>query len=221
MAEPIKITDDDDAWDDELLIQEYNRTVRLVDQRISEIESGDLGKTNEIRKEKRKSKNKDDSKELLWKPGDNCVAVFKEDGLEYEAKIVSIDQKYGCCVVKYLGYDNEECQYLQDLKPSRGLQSQLEQMQLGFVNCELEDEELSRGIQNMNTRPEFIPESPLQSQGTTPEFILPPPPTFLTSNLTEPLAKENDALASMLMSWYMCGFQTGYYTALKQMKVKE
>uniref|UniRef100_T1JR22 Tudor domain-containing protein n=1 Tax=Tetranychus urticae TaxID=32264 RepID=T1JR22_TETUR len=100
-------------------------------------------------------KNKDDSKELLWKPGDNCVAVFKEDGLEYEAKIVSIDQKYGCCVVKYLGYDND---------------SQLEQMQLGFVNCELEDEELSRGIQNIDTRPEFIPESPLQSQGTTQQL---------------------------------------------------
>lgn len=77
----------------------------------------------------------------------------------------------------------------------------------------------------MNTsRPEFVmPEIPTRANQEAPkaEFVLPPPPQFLVNNLSESLSKENDALASMLMSWYMCGYQTGYYTAIKQMKVKE
>lgn len=158
----------DDTWDDELLIQEYNRSVRLVDQRIEEIESGKVigtqvpitgdteVKVNEVKKDKRRNKKKNDSIELLWKPGDNCIAVFKDDGIEYEAQIVSIDHKYGCCVVKYLGYENEELQYLQDLKPSGGAASQLAQIKLFAANelpvdenadnCDLdEDEELVIG----------------------------------------------------------------------------
>lgn len=47
-----------------------------------------------------------------------------------------------------------------------------------------------------------------------PQFFSPPPPAFL--NPSDPLGKD-EQLSSMLMSWYMCGYHTGYYAALKQM----
>uniref|UniRef100_A0A915JU60 Survival motor neuron Tudor domain-containing protein n=1 Tax=Romanomermis culicivorax TaxID=13658 RepID=A0A915JU60_ROMCU len=48
-------------------------------------------------------------------------------------------------------------------------------------------------------------------------FAPPPvPPTFLTSNRSK--IDENEAMASMLMSWYMSGYHTGYYQALQDSK---
>lgn len=40
------------------------------------------------------------------------------------------------------------------------------------------------------------------------------PPT--TVPVTDPPKNETDARASMLMSWYMAGYQTGYYDAMKR-----
>ena len=56
--------------------------------------------------------------QLQWKAEDHCRAVFTEDGRLYEAVICSIDNSAGTCVVRYLGYGNEEEQALTDLLPS-------------------------------------------------------------------------------------------------------
>lgn len=58
-----------------------------------------------------------------WEVGEYCRATFAEDGTEYEGKLTSIEvdsdgNKYG--VVCYLGFENEETQWLDDLKPSEG-----------------------------------------------------------------------------------------------------
>lgn len=53
-----------------------------------------------------------------WQVGDHCQAVYTEDGEIYEAKILSIDSDNQTCVVRYLGYGNEEQQSLEDLMPS-------------------------------------------------------------------------------------------------------
>ncbi|XP_074595636.1 survival motor neuron [Brevipalpus obovatus] len=45
------------------------------------------------------------------------------------------------------------------------------------------------------------------------QFFSPPPPNFL--NPSDALGKD-EQLSSMLMSWYMCGYHTGYYAALKE-----
>ena len=50
-----------------------------------------------------------------WAVGDFCQAVYTEDGTVYEAKIVSINTDDNTCVVRYLGYGNEEEQSLEDL----------------------------------------------------------------------------------------------------------
>ena len=39
----------------------------------------------------------------------------------------------------------------------------------------------------------------------------PPPPPLVNDDLSE---SENEALCSMLMSWYMSGYHTGYYQVM-------
>ena len=50
--------------------------------------------------------------------GDHCRATFSEDGLKYEAEILSIDHEAGTCFVRYVSYGNEEEQELKDLLKS-------------------------------------------------------------------------------------------------------
>lgn len=52
---------------------------------------------------------------LQWKVGDNCCAIWSEDGCIYPATIASIDFKRETCVVVYTGYGNREEQNLSDL----------------------------------------------------------------------------------------------------------
>ena len=44
--------------------------------------------------------------------------TFSEDGLKYEAEILSIDHEAGTCFVRYVSYGNEEEQELKDLLKS-------------------------------------------------------------------------------------------------------
>ena len=52
-----------------------------------------------------------------WRVGQHCQAVYSEDGEVYEALILSVHPEDGKCVVRYLGYENEEEQLLSDLLP--------------------------------------------------------------------------------------------------------
>uniref|UniRef100_A0AAF5Q1B6 Tudor domain-containing protein n=2 Tax=Wuchereria bancrofti TaxID=6293 RepID=A0AAF5Q1B6_WUCBA len=52
-------------------------------------------------------------------------------------------------------------------------------------------------------------------QHTSIPSLVPPPPIAFT-NLPPP--DDDEALASMLMSWYMTGYHTGYYQAIKDKK---
>ena len=66
-----------------------------------------------------------------WAVGEYCRATFAEDGTEYEGKLTSIEvdsdgNKYG--IVVYLGFENEETQWLQDLKPSEGAAARSKQI---------------------------------------------------------------------------------------------
>lgn len=55
------------------------------------------------------------SKQSQYKVGDFVRATYAVDGLDYEAKIVSIDTENENCLVRFLGYDNEETIELKNL----------------------------------------------------------------------------------------------------------
>ena len=66
-----------------------------------------------------------------WAVGEYCRATFTEDGIEYEAKLTSIEvesdgNKYG--IVLYLGFENQETQWLENLKPSEGATARTKQI---------------------------------------------------------------------------------------------
>ena len=52
---------------------------------------------------------------IQWKVGDHCQAIFTEDGVLYNAVVLSIDPARQSCVVRYTEYGNEEEQLLSGL----------------------------------------------------------------------------------------------------------
>ena len=68
-----------------------------------------------------------------WKVGDFVVATFSEDNVEYEGELMTVetdpDSNHLFGSVKFLGYNNEETQWLDDLKPSKGEEARKRQIQ--------------------------------------------------------------------------------------------
>ncbi|XP_022333779.2 survival motor neuron protein-like [Crassostrea virginica] len=113
---------ENDLWDDTALIKAYDNAISLVKAQIKK----DQGLTDEEKPETTNKKHKSGKrkkrhrKKKQWKAGDQCRAVFSEDGLVYDAEILSVDQQAGTCVVRYRGYGNEEEHILDNLKPAPG-----------------------------------------------------------------------------------------------------
>ena len=66
-----------------------------------------------------------------WQAGMFCRGIFQADGLEYEGLIKSIDTSEDgqYAVVQFIGYDNEEAIWLQNLLESKGDQARQKQTQ--------------------------------------------------------------------------------------------
>ncbi|XP_022164658.1 uncharacterized protein LOC111029716 isoform X2 [Myzus persicae] len=83
----------------------------------------------------------------------------------------------------------------------------------------LNDEEVSESIvkdkpkKKVYANKNYQTESSSRYEGTEVFFPPPPPPPDSIKNLPK---TEREALTSMLMSYYMSGFHTGYYLGMKQ-----
>ncbi|RWS09467.1 survival motor neuron protein-like isoform X1 [Dinothrombium tinctorium] len=216
-------SEESDVWDDDLLIKAYERASKQVNnclkrkmQKTSAAASKDSDQftnssvavtADSLRalSDDSLANNRKEIKE--WRKGHFCRCVYSEDKCEYEAQIVDICKDRGTCIVRYIGYGNEEEQLLTDLMPSKGKSSR-----------KIQEKAAREVIMNETSTPEHhqftIPSPPKEAQQNDIPFLVPPPPTYFPP----PPVKEDDALASMLMSWYMSGYHTGYYQALKHMK---
>ena len=58
--------------------------------------------------------------QIKWHVGSKCRCKYSEDGLTYDATVISLDDDGETCTVRYAYYDNEECQRLCDLIPLSG-----------------------------------------------------------------------------------------------------
>jgi survival motor neuron protein len=204
---------EDEVWDDRALINAYDKAVKKVNEKIANKEKSKQHKPNNTLINN--NSNND------WHLGQYCRTVYNEDGIEYESQIISIDPQNNSCVVKYIGYGNEEKKSLNELKPSlskreRKLQSQLSQRQdINNSNSDT-DQDIncvndSKQNKSSSTSSWFMP----SSSNSTSQPIVPPPLPFSASSS---MPNDDESLASMLMSWYMSGYHTGYYRALKQFK---
>ncbi|KAI9562349.1 hypothetical protein GHT06_013314 [Daphnia sinensis] len=115
----------EDVWDDAALIQAYDRAVNLAKEKVaSELSLEDENPkitASDVSDEEQSKSPSISTEKGDWVVGENVRAVYSEDGLEYEAIILKIDKKNSSCLIRFLGYENEEIVYLRDLKPSAGI----------------------------------------------------------------------------------------------------
>lgn len=110
-------------------------------------------KTNSIRKNSKSSESEESSSSNAeeFKVGDFVRSTY-EDGVDYEAEILSISEN-GTAFIKYIGYGNEERVKVEDLVASWGLKAREEQKLLAEAdnpsNLNEEDqEELHKFVNN-------------------------------------------------------------------------
>lgn len=274
-------TDDDDQWDDKKLNDAYDKAVRIANIEVAKrvaMSTNTSSPTNDpvcFKKDKMPSKSsmkKDEMskgsknitvderpKEGMWRPGMPCRLMYKEDGLEYEAVIVKLVENDDC-VVRYLGYENQELVSVESLMPSHGKEARarqiteamtervednyepgspsLDRADLGFSDQMPSPDSMDRAspkkkkpskkkknqARNLNINGFEFPEIPpmpnlamLNSQLGAAEMPMPPPPMAFSSSLDR-IDSEDQAISSMLLSWYMSGYYTGLYQGMKRAK---
>ncbi|XP_041956031.1 survival motor neuron protein 1 [Alosa sapidissima] len=192
-------SDDSDVWDDTALIKAYDKAVASFKHALKGEENPESkqqpGKKrkNNVKNSSRKRSTASSIKE--WKVGDSCCALWTEDGNLYPARITSIDHKRGTCIVVYTSYGNKEEQYLKDLL---------------YANTEKDDiPQRGEGRQSSHSISPMCGYPPLTPAVAVP--MIPPPPPMISDIL-----EEDEALGTMLISWYMSGYHTGFYLGLKQ-----
>nr|XP_046917303.1 survival motor neuron protein-like [Dermatophagoides farinae] len=161
-----------------------------------------------------------------WKQGDYCRLIYSEDNNEYEAQIIDLNYSNDLCFIRYIGYENEEWRQLSELKPSAGNYFRDRQTQMAINDGYYSGGGSVQFEQNGNDKEynDYHPASNEFMTGTS--RIIPPPPPFFglnpsTSTTTDNqsiMMNEEDTLASMLMSWYMTGYHTGYFQAQRDIR---
>ncbi|XP_011187079.1 survival motor neuron protein [Zeugodacus cucurbitae] len=187
---------DPEAWDESMLIKSYGECVKLGSEEVAKhVASNTNADATKILEN-------DSNNSIEFNIGDYVRSTYGDDGCDYEAKIMSKDNSNGTCLVKYIGYDNEEVVNLKDLLPSWGKRSRRLQFQQATTQ--------GRGDINCNTA---------SSKKKIPMDSVPPPPPLppmLTQNICD-----SEHLSAMLMSWYMSGYYTGIYEGIKIAKEKQ
>lgn len=259
---------DEELWNDQLIIDAYDRTMAAVNQRVEDLmknpapnkaatkaetpkeEPADTvashtsslsvlpaSPTSQIMPNVDQSSVKDGqaepSADKKWSEGDYCRAIYEEDGKPYEAIIVSIESD--SCRIRYLSYENEEVKRLDELSPSAGKAARKDQERhcleeklnaLSDQSSESEaDEFASNEAQASNRSYPPLADQRLFSpphlsaggkqRGKASNILIPPPPTSLPPI---PSLDENELLTTTLMSWYMSGYHTGYFQAIRDLK---
>ncbi|XP_047350687.1 survival motor neuron protein isoform X2 [Vespa velutina] len=198
-------SDIDFVWDDTALIKAYDKAINLAKEEVAKRIGIDVSSSvSKLKPQQQKQSRKQKKK---WCIGSPCRAVYSEDGEVYEAIITKIYENCGTCIVKFVGYGNTEKVELSSLLESEGLQSQIAQQKDALAEkCTEENMDQTKASQN------FINSDPSFNSFLNMMPPAPPLPPQLMAKLPE---NDADALSSMLMSWYISGFHTGYYHGLK------
>lgn len=191
-------SDESDIWDDTALIKAYDKAVASFKHALKGEENPESKQPGKKRKNNTKTSSRKKSNALAskeWKVGDTCSALWTEDGNWYPARISSIDQQSGTCVVVYRNYGNKEEHHLKDLQPAS--------REKGATPEKSEDKKSGDSRSALHGCAPLIPPAALP--------MFPPPPPLIAD-----MIEENEALGAMLISWYMSGYHTGFYLGLKQ-----
>lgn len=225
-----------DVWDDTALQKAYDKAYDVLKSQVGTVESGS-DPPKKIPKGNKKKTRKKNSGKANWKIGDRCVSEYGEDGLFYNGRVISIEGNK--CVVKYDYYENEEDKLLSELT-RRGKKSNLRQT---TSNTYLQSptppqkspipshQSTSQQSSSHNSPSPTPPDFNHSHTPTSPNHIPCPLPSSESPNLpcipppplpSLPLPPEDrDTLYSMLTSWYMSGYYTGFYKGRQEVKVNK
>lgn len=223
----------EDVWDDSALIKAYDKAVNLAKQEVAKRMSMDVANCQTKQKTQNLKQSQHTNKPYKkWTVGAPCRAVYSEDGETYEAIISKIYENSGQCIVKFVGYDNTEKVEMSCLLESEGLQSQIAQRKdalaakMSEENAEAQETNFatanSRKYNGEKMECDAEDPKPYKHQFMPgPSFAatvdsMPPAPPLPPQLMAKLPENDADALSSMLMSWYISGFHTGYYHGLKQ-----
>ncbi|XP_031847368.1 survival motor neuron isoform X1 [Nomia melanderi] len=224
--------DNENAWDDTALIKAYDKAVNLAKEEVVKRMGMDVSDSES----KQESQNLKHSRHInkpqkKWTVGSPCRAVYSGDGEIYEAIISKIYDNSATCIVKFVGYGNSEKVELSALLESEGLQSQIAQQKDADAE-KLNEENVEAQVSDSATAnsKKYNSEKMECDEDTKPyrhhfmagpsftsaEDMMPPAPPLPPQLMAKLPDNDADALSSMLMSWYISGFHTGYYHGLKQ-----
>ncbi|EDW41773.1 survival motor neuron protein [Drosophila sechellia] len=205
------------AWDDSLLVKTYDESVGLAREALARR----LADSTNKREEENAAAAEEEAGEISatggatspepvsFKVGDYARATYV-DGVDYEGAVVSINEEKGTCVLRYLGYENEQEVLLVDLLPSWGKRVRREQF---LVAKKDEDEQLSRPKASAGSHSK-TPKSSRRSR-ISGGLVMPPMPPVPPMIAGQGDGAEQDFVA-MLTAWYMSGYYTGLYQGKKE-----
>lgn len=221
------------VWDDSLLVKTYDESVGLVREALARRLADSTNKHEEGNAATPDDAANDgnepvqlDSEPLVFKVGDYARATYTVDGLDYEGAVVSVNEKNGTCVIRFLGYENEQEVLLSDLLPSWGKNVRREQFFSAKEEAEEEQQPVasrSKAASSSTTQPKKASgkksgggrASSSGGTGLAGGPVMPPmplvPPMFASSGE----GAEQDFVA-MLTAWYMSGYYTGLYQGKKE-----
>ncbi|XP_028407058.1 survival motor neuron protein 1-like [Dendronephthya gigantea] len=142
------------------------------------------------------SSNNQDTDTQNWKVSDFCVAPEPPYQHYHEAVINSFSSSLTCKVTFLRSRKSHEV-CVRDLKRS----------------CDFnQNTSAHQPHSNLNFIPPTFPSSTIR--GIPPPPVPPPPPPISLDDIQG----DEESLASMLMSWYLSGYHTGYFKAVQQFK---
>lgn len=181
------------------MVKAYDNSIRLVREELA----------RRIALSTRKDRNiiRNFSPNFEYKVGDYVRATY-EDGIDYEAKLISVNQDSETCILRYIGYGNEQEMALSNLIPSWGKKAR--RLQYAMAKMSKDTDHISNN-QNCGKASKSI-NSTLHFKTCPPP---PPIPPMLSSTHN---SEDSEHLSAMLMSWYMSGYYTGVYQGIQMGK---
>ncbi|XP_052867414.1 survival motor neuron protein [Anopheles cruzii] len=252
----------DDIWDDSIIIKKYDASLALIKEEVakrlamktnrknlpdapgcsrktakkdSESVTDGMGSpsqeekgTMEVSEQELVNGGRSESFEI----GDYVRATY-DDGVDYEAKIIGFGS-HGDCLIRYVGYNNEQTVLIEELVPSWGRKARRQQRaeaaeaeataadsQMDVSDDERFTKQASKIKINFGShfgRPGMGHVGSMGNGrvgmggglGGSTAYMVPPPPP-MPPMLEDADDVESENLSAMLMSWYMSGYYTGLY----------
>ncbi|VVC98693.1 unnamed protein product [Leptidea sinapis] len=219
-------SDDDNIWDDRKLNDAYDKALRMANDDVAKriaMSTNTGSKYTEKQSSSKKSQStssKSKSSKIQWKAGMQCKAVYKDDGLVYKAVVLSIiDDKD--CIVQFSDYDNLQKMPISELQlpldkseqAVRIAETLFDRHDDGFESQTVEDMEHEEGTSTGDLG--VSQQQKRNRKGKSKQKRS----SFTLSDMPMPdisILKNDQALSSMLLGWYMSGYYTGLYQGMKR-----